>query len=372
MAKKRAGSDLVPGVSVLVVLLSCLFGPGCDNPANHSGSSTVLCALDTRSVSALGYRADSCLYTAVSGGDTLRFGTPVLSDFTETLLSVVPEGNVEVSSSVFCSDSVLAGGASLGWSGAGDTTLLDLRVRFESSDDRFLIESSWGGDDTPAPPCSILFVGNSYTFANGGLDSIFTGLVLSADPGADIQCEMLAFGGYTLEDHYGNPVTMGAISRGGWDLVILQEQSTRPVTDPGLMYLFAELLGQAIENGGGSPGFFMTWARKNDPPMIVPLSQAYVYAGALTDGMVVPAGLAWEEVRMAHPEIELYDADGSHPNLRGTYLTACTMFAAVTGESPEGILYSNDPTMTETERIILQEAGWSAVQVNGPPDWRHF
>ena len=320
----------------------------------------------------MGYTADSCLYRAVSAGDTLSLLLPVLYDCTETLLTGVPEGSIDLLSTVFGSDSALAEGSVTGWSGAGDTTLVDIRVRFESSEDRFLLESFWGWAGAPAPPCSILFVGNSYTIANGGLDSIFTRLVLSADPGAQIHCETIAFGGYTLEDHYGNPVTMGAISRGGWDLVVMQEQSTRPVVAPELMYLYAELLGQAVENSGGSPGFFMTWARKNDPQMIVPLSQAYFHAGALTDGMVAPVGLAWEEVRLAHPEIELYDADGSHPSLRGTYLAACTMYAAVRGESPVGILYSNDPTMTESERLILQEAAWSSVQESGPPDWRHF
>lgn len=372
MVMNRTRPHFVSGLPARVVLLCCLLAAACDNPADNPGDSSLLCVLDTRAVSALGYTADSCLFRAVSGGDTLSLPLTVLSDRTETLLSGVPEGSIDLLSTLFGSDSVLAEGSVQGWSGADDTTLVDIRVRFESSLDRFLLESSWGGADAPAPSCSILFVGNSYTFANGGLDSIFTGLVLSADPGVELYCETIAFGGYTLEDHFNSPITMGAISRGGWDLVVMQEQSTRPVTDPELMYIYAELLGQSVENSGGAPGFFMTWARKNDPPMIVPLSHAYFHSGALTDGMVAPVGLAWEEVRVAHPGMELYEADGSHPNLRGTYLAACTMYAAMTGESPVGILYSNDPTMTESELLILQEAAWNAVQDYGPPDWRHF
>lgn len=370
--RRNAGPSTADLVFALAGLCSCLAGSGCASPAGHADPAALLCRLDTRAVPALGYQADSCLYEAVNGDDTLRIGVPLSSSQTETLLSGMADGNTFLSSTVFTPDSVLAEGTVQGWSGSGETTLVDTRVRFESSVGEFMLESSWGGADTPAPPCSILFVGNSYTFANGGLDSIFTALFLSADPGASIHCESVAFGGYTLEDHYGDPVTMGTIALGGWDLVIFQEQSTRPVTDPELMYLFAGLLGQAVENAGGSPGFFMTWARKNDPPMIVPLSQAYFHAGALADGMVAPVGLAWDAVVTSHPEIGLYDADGSHPSLRGTYLTACTMFAAVTGGSPAGILYSNDPTMTESERIILQEAAWIAVQEFGPPDWRHF
>lgn len=368
----NTGSSAAHLFLALAGLYPFLFGSGCDNPAGHAGSAALLCRLDTRAVPALGYQADSCLYEAVNGDDTLRIGAPLSSGHTETLLTGAAAGNTVLLSTVFSPDSTLADGAVQGWSGSGDTTLVDTRVRFESSLGRFMLESSWGGGDIPSPPCSILFVGNSYTFANGGLDSIFTGLFLSAYPGAELYCESVAFGGYTLEDHYGDPFTMGRIALGCWDLVILQEQSTRPVTDPGLMYLYAGLLGQAVESAGGRPGFFMTWARKNDPSMIVPLSQAYFHAGALADGMVSPVGIAWEAVGLAHPEIGLYDPDGSHPSLGGTYLAACTMFAAITGESPAGIPYSNDPAMTEAERLILQEAAWNAVQDNGPPDWRHF
>ncbi len=372
MMKKSFGPVPVTGAATLLPVIYCLLASGCDNPARQSGFTSILCTLDTRSVPALGVQADSCLYEAVSGEDTLLFHAPVLSDHTETLLFGVPEGIVEVRTTVFGSDSVVAGGVVQGLSGAGDTTSLDLRVRFESLEDSFLLEAMWGGADTPAPPCSILFVGNSYTMANGGLDSIFTEVVRSAHPDAEIHCEMVSFGGYTLEDHWNNPVTMEAIARGCWDLVILQEQSQRPVIEPGLMYIYAELLGRAVEEAGGCPGFFMTWARKLDPGMITPLSGAYFHAGALTDGMTSPVGLAWDLVITMHPRLELYESDGSHPNLKGTYLTACTMYAAVRNESPVGITYSNDPAMTSEERLWLQEAAWAAVGENGPPDWRHF
>jgi hypothetical protein len=36
-----------------------------------------------------------------------------------------------------------------------------------------------------------------------------------------------------------------------------------------------------------------------------------------------------------HPD--LYDTDGSHPSLAGSYLAACVLFATLFGESPVGI-----------------------------------
>jgi hypothetical protein len=183
---------------------------------------------------------------------------------------------------------------------------------------------------------------------------------------------MFAMGGYTLQDHYDDPACTGMIKHGSWDLVVMQEQSTRPVTDPDLMWEYAALLADVIESSGARPGFFMTWAREYDPSMTDPLDEAYSHAGAQVDGMVSPVGLAWERVREVQPLIDLYDQDGSHPSPAGTYLAACTMYAAIMGESPAGIEYCCDPGLSAEDRALIQQCAWEAVCEYGQTDWRHF
>lgn len=342
------------------------------NPEAPPAPSSILATLDTRAPEALGAEPDSCLLSAVQGADTLRVTTGLSSGRTPVLMEGLSEGGCMLGAVFESMDSVIAEGGAGGFLPPGDTVPVELRVRFDAPPGVFAVDASWWWQQGADPPESVLFVGNSYTQANGGLDSILTGLVLSEDPGSDFHAEMIAFGGYTLEDHWNSAATMAMIARGGWDLVVLQEQSTRPVTDPELMYEYAGLMAEAIVQAGGRPGFFMTWARENDPAMIDPLSEAYFHAGALTDGMVSPAGLAWAAVRAGSPLFELYEPDGSHPNLRGTYLVVCTMYAAITGASPVGATYTNDPTMTPGDMLMLQETAWEAVQAYGPPDWRHF
>ena len=60
------------------------------------------------------------------------------------------------------------------------------------------------------------------------------------------------------------------------------------------------------------------------------------------------------------PDVELYVADKRHPSLAGTYLAACTSYAALYGKSPVGLSYTAglDPQLAR----LLQTAAWEAVQ----------
>jgi hypothetical protein len=205
---------------------------------------------------------------------------------------------------------------------------------------------------------SILFIGNSYTFANGGLGLHLREFYASANPGLQIETGEITAGGATLENHWANPVVIGALSGGLWDIAVMQEQSTRPVTHPLLMYAYADSLGDLAASSGTTPAFLMTWARRSDPEMIGDLSSAYSYAAGLSGALVVPAGEAFRRSEIENPEILLYEADDSHPSPHGTYLVVCVLYAFLWGESPVGVEYVSDPAITPTERLALQWTAW--------------
>jgi hypothetical protein len=350
--------------SAAAVLLAASCG---GSPSEPGCGCTLALGVDTRSASALGYYAD-CILVSIPGlpAWSLELG----STEQELLLEVPSAGACTLHLAVMQGDSLLAESTSAGVL-EPDTGRCRLRLAFESGSGRFTAPCSWGPPPEVDPPDSILFVGNSYTFANGGMDSVFALLVESAHPGAGLVTAMVAKGGYTLQDHWNDPETMAEIA-GGWDLVIFQEQSTRPLTDPGLMWEYAVLLGAAVEEAGGHPGFFMTWAREWAPGTSGDLAEAYFHAGALADGMVAPAGLAWIAVLEQSPGFDLYEDDGSHPTAGGTYLSALVIYSSVWGESPAGISYSTDPTLMPWEMEMLQETAWEIVQESGPRDWRHY
>lgn len=54
---------------------------------------------------------------------------------------------------------------------------------------------------------------------------------------------------------------------------------------------------------------------------------------------VAPVGVAWQRALEQHPELALWQRDGSHPSPEGTYLAACAFYATLLGASPEGASY---------------------------------
>jgi hypothetical protein len=104
----------------------------------------------------------------------------------------------------------------------------------------------------------------------------------------------------------------------------------------------------------------MTWAYADKPEMTQQLAEEYTIAGNKNDALVIPAGLAFAKAIAKKPGIQLYVADKRHPSKLGTYLSACTIYAALYNKSPAGLSYTFgiDP---ETARF-LQEVAWETAQ----------
>ena len=229
---------------------------------------------------------------------------------------------------------------------------------------------SFCGDTT-----KILFIGNSYTYVND-LPLLFK--QLSASGGKNVFTDMSAPGGYTLEGHYSLPETIDKINSGGWKYVVLQEQSQYPVIEyykTGSMYPFAAKLDSIIRANGSETMFYMTWGRKNGGQQCIgsycspvfadyfhmqdSLQTAYGNLSALLSAELVPVGLAWKRALLQQPGIELWDTDGSHPSLKGSYLAACMFYTAVFGESPEGLNYFGG--LDSTDALNLQQIAGSLL-----------
>ena len=50
---------------------------------------------------------------------------------------------------------------------------------------------------------------------------------------------------------------------------------------------------------------------------------------------VAPVGYAWLTAWLQNPQLDLWQADGSHPTEQGTYLAACVFYAVLFRQSPE-------------------------------------
>jgi len=75
--------------------------------------------------------------------------------------------------------------------------------------------------------------------------------------------------------------------------------------------------------------------------------------------LTVPDGLAFATVTGERPDIVLRMADARHPTLAGTYLAACTFFAALFNQSPEGLEYSAG--LDKKDAANLQGVAWQTI-----------
>lgn len=179
----------------------------------------------------------------------------------------------------------------------------------------------------------VLFIGNSYTYFND-----LPGLLsrIAAADGLEIVTESVVEGGMTLLGHLRSGDAVLRIRSGGWDVVVLQEQSTRPLYAPGLMDAAVRELAGEIELIGARTALYLPWARRDRPDDQAALDAAYGQCAAAAGALVVPAGPCWQRALVEDPSLDLYEEDGSHPAPQGTYLVACVFYAALTGRSPEG------------------------------------
>ncbi len=252
----------------------------------------------------------------------------------------------------------------------GDTVGLAVHVGYRVLEDRFLAEAAAGWFDQPDPPASILFVGNSYTYANGGLDSHVDSMLSERFPDLHLKTGSYTVGGATLENHFHDQDLRALIQSGGWDLVVFQEQSLRPIENPDLMWEFAFLLDSVVTESGGRTSFFMTWPREYAPQTLGALEYAYRYAGAHLDASVAPVGTAWLLAVGMAPSLDLWESDMSHPTISGTYLAACVYYSLLTGESAQGMAYAPGGVGRAAE--VIRQAAWAAVSARAPVDWRWF
>jgi hypothetical protein len=230
---------------------------------------------------------------------------------------------------------------------------------------------------------TFLWVGNSFFYYNNSMHGHFGGLAAAAEPKAGWRGVSLTISGSGLDWHdiesYLRPNGIGRYSfianneirfNGAgrqFDGVIMMDCSQCPI-HPQLKPVFHEFVKKDTEivvKNGARPVLFMSWAYKDKPEMTAQLAEQYTLAGNANDALVIPAGLAFARAIAGRPELELYQPDLRHPTLPGTYLAACTTWAALTKKSPVGNSYTAG--LAPELATYLQKTAWETVQAYYAP-----
>lgn len=207
------------------------------------------------------------------------------------------------------------------------------------------------------PVESVLWVGNSFFYYNNSMHGHVGQLLKAADPQSRARAVSVTISGSGIDWHdmesylrpdgigkysfvAGNKIVFNKPGR-QFDTVIMMDCSQCPI-HPQLKSVFHEYMkkdSEIIRKAGARPALFMSWAYKDKPEMTAQLAEQYTMAGNDNDALVIPAGLAFAKAIGKRPDLEFYQPDNRHPTLIGTYLAACTTYAAVYGKSPVGNTY---------------------------------
>ena len=220
---------------------------------------------------------------------------------------------------------------------------------------------------------NILFIGNSYTFFND-MPTVYFQTMANAC-GYRVTVSSITKGAYTLEkfadpsDNYGKLVASALAQEGVYDYVILQEQSVLPARDPAAFYSGVRKLVASIRQTGAEPVLYATWGRQTgsdkltelnmtNETMTWALAAAYATIGEELQIPVCHAGLAFLDIN-TNTEINLYNADNSHPSHLGSYLAAMTLLGGIFGVDPETAPFQGP--ITDAGDAALRKAAKVAV-----------
>jgi hypothetical protein len=176
----------------------------------------------------------------------------------------------------------------------------------------------------------VLFIGNSFTYYNN-LPSMVAAFAASAQGGRPFLTKDQTVGGATLEKLWNLRTTKSLLTEEQWEVVVLQEQSRRPIVSPERMLDAIRSFDVAIKGNGARTILYLTWARHAAPEEQKFLNEAYAKAALDIQASVAPVGPAWQIAFELNPQLVLHAADGRHPSPLGSYVAACTLYLVISG-----------------------------------------
>ena len=212
-------------------------------------------------------------------------------------------------------------------------------------------------------PERVLFVGNSFTYYNGGLEKHVQQLANSARPKSTFTADRATQGGATLKILDEKPWVHEKIRDGHYDVVILQEDI--PELKEHNVSPFAEharKFNEEIRRASSRTILFMAWPYERlNWVTQAEIAQAHRELGREIGAPVAPVGLAFQRALAVRPKLAMLGRDKEHETIHGTYLAANVIYATLFGKSPVGLEYRPTGVSAE-EAAFLQRIAWATVR----------
>ena len=190
----------------------------------------------------------------------------------------------------------------------------------------------------------ILFIGNSLTRNEGGLDNYVEACGAAANPPFTFVAESETKLSTRLYDLYNETNAVERILTGNYDVVVLQGYLD-VVQDVERFFEAVRMFHAVIDNAGSQAMLFMHWPFTTQDPYLYTtiLRDMYDVIGNELGIPVALAGQVWHQFRQQPPPGEsqyLLYADPLHQNAIGSALNAYVFYAELTRRNPIGIHFT--------------------------------
>jgi len=206
----------------------------------------------------------------------------------------------------------------------------------------------------------ILFIGDSFTYAQGGINTHFEKLAAAATPPLIVTTARAVAGGAPLKRLWETGEPVKAINTGGYDVVVLQDDIPEINVDSFREY--GRKFVDEVRKNNARPVLFMAWSyQRLGWISMKEIADAHRRLGKELNVDVAPVGLAWEQAARQRPSLDMYANDREHPSLAGTYLATCVIYATIYGKDPAGLSYV-PVGLGAADATFLRAIAWQTVQ----------
>lgn len=214
----------------------------------------------------------------------------------------------------------------------------------ETAESRYMEDFPTFYSDAANATQAILFIGDSFTFYNDGINMHTKLLAASGTPSTILACDHATHGGATLQRLWSLSFVRQSIKIGHitspymkYDYVVLQDdipEYTSHTMDHFYDYVrqFSSEIRSSKLHVAAEPILLMAWAYERLP--WVSLDQIATAHRTISDELsvkVAPVGLAFRRALQQRPAMAMLGGDFEHETLHGTYLAACIVWTVIRG-----------------------------------------
>lgn len=179
-----------------------------------------------------------------------------------------------------------------------------------------------------------MFLGHSYTYYND-MPAMIGEMADSAGSDVRYDITMRAFPNASLEDHWNDRRSRSLLDRDDWDGILIQPESNRRILDEDHdQFRYAAKLLEG--RGAAQAAVVVSWTASEGRYSEGQVTRAEHFQNAqvndwgmasLTGSAVIDVARVWEDLIAQDFPFSLYNEDGTHPSVQGSYLAALVIYA---------------------------------------------